>query len=428
MTKSRRTVVSTPQETAVRTLVSAVYAATSARRDEIAHEMIGRTRSSIDEVATDSDITRLLTICSIAATTITLATLDIERDDEPVVMPKETAEYARVLARRGFPITVLDHGYRLTHNTILRWSLEQLEALGDDSSTVAQAAVVIMTRLSARVDLIAEYMLDIYELEFESWMRHRSTSRSARIGELLDGRPVDVPSAEATLGYRLRQHHLAVIAWLEPKQHEVDQLAFERAIAELCERFSSRERALIEPRDERMVWAWIPLGDSDPVDRPDWIAVAEEWTHPLILAAGGISYGPEGFVRSHRQAEQAATVARVSQVPGPRVVPLESVGAVALMCADLDAAKLWVSEVLGPLALDDATGRLYRETLRIFLASGGSQTATANVLTMHKNSVIYRLHRIEEVLGRSVRDGRLELENALALCHWLGTAVLDTSS
>jgi DNA-binding PucR family transcriptional regulator len=43
---------------------------------------------------------------------------------------------------------------------------------------------------------------------------------------------------------------------------------------------------------------------------------------------------------------------------------------------------------------------------------------------MHRNSVVYRIHKIEDQLGRNVRERRLELENALELYFWLGGAVL----
>ncbi|RYF56310.1 MAG: PucR family transcriptional regulator, partial [Comamonadaceae bacterium] len=125
-----------------------------------------------------------------------------------------------------------------------------------------------------------------------------------------------------------------------------------------------------------------------------------------------------------KQAVQAAVVARASQAPGLHAVPMEEVGAVALMCSDLELTRSWVNAVLGPLVADDPTIALYRETLRVFLTSGGSYTTAAISLNLHKNSVMYRLRKIEDLLGRSVRERRLDLENALALCAWLGPAVL----
>ena len=56
---------------------------------------------------------------------------------------------------------------------------------------------------------------------------------------------------------------------------------------------------------------------------------------------------------------------------GERVTLFADVGAVAFMLADPDATRGWVRQVLGSLAdLDENHSRL-RETLRIFLGSGG---------------------------------------------------------
>ncbi|WP_309635249.1 helix-turn-helix domain-containing protein [Aeromicrobium sp. SORGH_AS_0981] len=45
-------------------------------------------------------------------------------------------------------------------------------------------------------------------------------------------------------------------------------------------------------------------------------------------------------------------------------------------------------------------------------------------MTMHKNSIRYRVATAEKLLGRAIRDDRLELEVALGLAERLGSAVL----
>ena len=65
-----------------------------------------------------------------------------------------------------------------------------------------------------------------------------------------------------------------------------------------------------------------------------------------------------------------------------------------------------------------------RETARVFLAADGSFTAAAEQLTLHKNTVHYRVRKAEEILGRPLQESRLDVELALAACRWLGPAVL----
>jgi DNA-binding PucR family transcriptional regulator len=108
------------------------------------------------------------------------------------------------------------------------------------------------------------------------------------------------------------------------------------------------------------------------------------------------------------------------------VTTFAEVGPMALMCSDLPATRAWVEDTLGQLAAHDGPHARLRETVHAFLSSGGSYIAAADRLGMHRNSVVYRLRTAEEILGHPLRDERLQLELALALCHWLGPAVLTT--
>jgi DNA-binding PucR family transcriptional regulator len=86
-----------------------------------------------------------------------------------------------------------------------------------------------------------------------------------------------------------------------------------------------------------------------------------------------------------------------------------------------------VHSALGALAIDDEPQARLRETARVFLSTGGSFTATAEQLTVHKNTVHYRIRKAEEILGRPLQETRLDIELALSACHWLGSAVLAPS-
>ena len=98
------------------------------------------------------------------------------------------------------------------------------------------------------------------------------------------------------------------------------------------------------------------------------------------------------------------------------------------MGSNLAAARVWVAEVLGPLASCTENDERLRETLRVFLRAGSSFKAAAEELHLHSNSVKYRVHRAIERRGRPISDGRLDVEVALLLCHWYGERVSYHSS
>ena len=94
------------------------------------------------------------------------------------------------------------------------------------------------------------------------------------------------------------------------------------------------------------------------------------------------------------------------------------------MSGSIELIRAWVIETLGPLADDDDQHFVLRDTLRVFLQEGGGFKATAERLTLHKNTVQYRVRKAEEGLGRPVGEDRLNVGLALLACQWLGPAVL----
>jgi DNA-binding PucR family transcriptional regulator len=109
--------------------------------------------------------------------------------------------------------------------------------------------------------------------------------------------------------------------------------------------------------------------------------------------------------------------------PGARLTTFGDVGAIALLCADVETARSWVWGTLAALARDDEPHARLRDTLQVFLHTG-SYTATAERLALHKNSVQYRIRKAEDALGDGIEDRRADLELALRACQYLGGAVL----
>ena len=80
------------------------------------------------------------------------------------------------------------------------------------------------------------------------------------------------------------------------------------------------------------------------------------------------------------------------------------------------------TEMLGPLLqADTRADSTLIETLEGFFRCNGNLSETARVMHLHRNSLLYRLGRIEEILGRSLDDSelRLSLQIALKIHHLL---------
>jgi DNA-binding PucR family transcriptional regulator len=91
----------------------------------------------------------------------------------------------------------------------------------------------------------------------------------------------------------------------------------------------------------------------------------------------------------------------------------------ALLSSSPEIAGRLVAQALGRLLeLPEDERSVLLGTLAAFLAADGSPTRAADELYCHRNTVMHRLRRIEQVTGRSVGDPRSRLLWQLAL---LGT-------
>lgn len=336
--------------------------------------------------------------------------------------PPAAVEYARRLAQRGISATALLRAYRLGQENALAWSLQQIAAEEPDPM-VAYTAGQMFTSITFRyIDAVSEQVLEVYEAERERWLANRNTVRAAVLADLLDGTAPDVATAEAALGYRLRQHHVGVLLW-RPDDLDTGELRdLERVLARLARALGTTAQPLFAAQDRATAWGWIPLGTRTglPADLGDLE------NDGVRISLGLPASGAEGFRRTHLDALRAQTVATVA---GDRAHDVTSYGdaevrAAALLAADLEGTRRLVADALGDLAADTENAERLRETLRVFLATRNSFSATAQRIHLHKNTVKYRVDRAVEARGRGLDEGRLDLELALIACRWLGGAAL----
>lgn len=182
------------------------------------------------------------------------------------------------------------------------------------------------------------------------------------------------------------------------------------------------------PCDDTSAWAWLAVTPGAVLRRDEPQAVITERQLPVSMALGEPASGVEGFCRTHQQALRAQSVALAAGTHHLPVTYFIDVAPVAMMCADIESAREWVRETLGALAIDSKRNTRLRETARVFLQTGGSYTSTADQLFLHRNTVQYRVQKAEELRGRPLREGRLDVELAVLACHWLGSAVLQQDS
>ncbi|MGX9670573.1 PucR family transcriptional regulator [Mycobacterium sp. HM-7] len=340
--------------------------------------------------------------------------------------PTAALEHARRLAQRGTDVGELVRAYRLGHHGVLKVILDEVRAAQLDTDLGLQVFEEIAASSFTYIDQVSHQVVNAYQAERDRWLANRNQMRALRVREVLDGGDLDIDETTDLIRYPLHRVHLALIAWCAELADGDELAAMERFIADLAAALGARERPLFVASDRTTGWAWIPL----PADAADPVGRIREFVRSRPdapwLTTGTPLDGLAGFRQSHRKAVAARTVAMAPGAPPRPVTAADEPGLVvaAQFCSDLDHARAWVGHVLGPLAADTDSDERLRETLRGFLRNNSSFKSTADELHLHVNSVKYRVQRAVERRGRPIEEDRIDVEVALLLCYWFGTAVL----
>jgi hypothetical protein len=408
---------------AVAELMASVAAAVSRRAAAVSADVYEVILREIPELHDDKAVLALLasSVHSNVGTCLQIMQHQIDLSD--VRAPAASLEYARRRAQRGTPLTALLRAYRLGHTCFSDWLLKELARQADDAHMLTAATLGMSKIVAGYVDQTSEEIVAAYTRERERWLRNRSAARAARIRDLLSGQRVNVSATEATLGYRLRQYHVGLVCWVDDATAAVDNVTrLEHAISHVAGKAACAGEPVFLPRDEASAWAWLPLGIRDTFDAAE--ASTADADGDIHFAFGDAAKGTTGFRLTHQQAIAAQAVALAAGSPPPRAVAFSEVAPVAMMLGSADLLRAWVLSTLAGLATDDEHHARLRDTLLVFLQTGGSYKTTAERLMLHKNTVQYRIRKAEESLGRPVGENQHDVELALRATQWLGSSVL----
>jgi len=408
-------------------LMAAVAAAVTGRIAAVCADVYEVILREIPELRDEQPVLTLLDSSVHSNVGTCLQIMRHQLDLSAVRAPAASVEYARRRAQRGTPLPALLRAYRLGHACFTDWLLRELARQAGDAEMIMAVTLSMSRVVAGYVDQTSEEIVAAYSGERESWLRNRSTVRAARVRDLLSGGRISVSATEASLGYRLRQYHVGLVCWADEVAAAVDSITrLEHAVGHVAGKAGCAGDPVFLPRDESTAWAWLPLGIRDRFDagRASTAGLDDD----IHVAFGDAARGTSGFRLTHRQAVAAQAVALAGTVPPagpPRAVAFRAVAPVAMMLGSPDLLRAWVLATLGGLAAGDEHHARLRETLLVFLQTGGSYKATAERLVLHKNTVQYRIRKAEESLGRALGEDRPDIELALRASHWLGSSVLQ---
>lgn len=340
------------------------------------------------------------------------------RDGTPVEAtkaPRGAIAYAEIMVRLGIPLATLLRAYRFGISFL--WELWR-DALAEHRVTPETQVAALdeaMHVVFAYVDQVCDEVADAYAAARERWNRGAAALRAETVEGLLAGGPVDADAAATRLGYDLRRHHVAFVLAAVPGADDHDVLRRLETAGQWLAGALGCGRPLLVPQGLTGLWAWAGAAEPPAPDALEDLCRRHPELRGIAVSCGEPAPDVDGFRRSHEQARRAAAVAAMGERAGGRVTRYERVVVASLMLGEADAAREFVRAELGGLvAEDDATNRI-RATLQVYLEEGARASTTARRLAIHQNTVAYRLHQAEALIGRPIAQRRFELEAALRL-------------
>src|SRR5438105_5312271 len=188
--------------------------------------------------------------------------------------------------------------------------------------------------------------------------------------------------------------------------------AWERLLATM------RSSALVRERGDSIL-ALVSLAGKRSIEPRALVEqlhrAARAASSPVALGYGAVRTGTTEIASGAREAEQAVTMGR--RLFGPdSATAFKNLGLYRLLYAlePLPELRAFRDDALARLRAKDRRGVLL-ETLGAYLATNGSPTEAADRLHLHRNTVLYRLGRIEDLLGVDLRNAEVRLALHLAL-------------
>jgi DNA-binding PucR family transcriptional regulator len=322
----------------------------------------------------------------------------------------EPMTVARELVRRGLDAFSLD-AYRVGEGVAWRRLMQIAFELTSDPAELHEFLDVCSRSISAFVDSTLSTIAARIDLERDELTRGTHAERRETVALILDGAPITRQRAEGRLGYALTGLHTAAVIWSDDPKGDLARLD---GAAEALGHAAGGVRPLIVLASTATRWVWV----AGTVDT-DALLPSVSGTHDVRIAIGPTASGVDGFRRSHFDAittQQLMARLRSQQ----QIALFTDVQLVALITTDTDRAAEFVKHTLGDL---ESAGTELQETVRTFVDEQCNASRAAARLYTHRNTLLRRLARADELLPRPLAESSVSVAVALDVLRWRGNQV-----
>ncbi|TCJ31030.1 PucR family transcriptional regulator [Nocardioides jejuensis] len=407
------------KDVALESLVAAFVTAESepAALDTWVERIAGPTLSEIPAIAGDAVLADSLQTSVRAHWLSFLASL--REPAREVQLVQAAADFAADMALRGRPLTELFQTYRVAQKAVWDYLTTAARAFPGNTGDEAGFIIFIWNRASDWLNASIVASVEIFQDEQDRLRQGAAAQALVTVRGILDaatGTTADPRELSAALGgYPLSSRHTALLLRADSPERVSD---LRDAAMQLARSVGSRNPLLVSPGG-RDLWCWLA---TNAAPHREALLASSTWLgeRGIRAAAGTALPGTDGFRLSHIEAQEALRISLRSPAVRP-ITLFADVEVLSIISSAGAAADRFVQRTLGELAQDTEANARLRETLHALLTTG-SVDAAARHLTVHKNTVRYRVAQAEALLGAPLASGRTEVELALRYLEAFGTA------
>lgn len=337
------------------------------------------------------------------------AAANISHPGEPVpANTREPVAIARGIVRRGLNSPTSVDAYRLGQNVAWRLWMQIAFELTSDPGELRELLEVSAHSMASFVDATVVEVYRQLEIERDKLTRETHTERLQTITQLLNGEPVRRQLAESRLGYRLGQDHAAAVIWGD--ESIVDPADLERGV-EVLRPAGDRAQLLSVPVGSGTRWVWLS-GTGIPESASVTAALGR--LPGVRVALGAPAPGIEGFRRSHHDAITTQRMMMRLDLP-EQFVAFADVELMALITSEPEKADRFIKHTLG--AFESADPDLQLTVLAFIHEQCNGSRAAARLFT-HRNTVLRKVARADQLLPRPLADSSVNVAVALEALRW----------
>jgi sugar diacid utilization regulator len=380
----------------------------AAGQDELAQRIVDRFREEIADYRLVDDEDVLADVLAFARDCLETLTAGL-RDGQPASAPR--LEPARAAGRRRVHQRValesFLHAARIWARVVWDAVLGQLRP---DRPDELQAALTVAQHLLSQIDQISTAAADAYVDEVSDPGLLRRDLMDALITGHGDGELARRRAGK--LGLHLAENYLVIILrapGADPhdthRQSLYTRVALDRIIHATRRQLHPAAGTLIVGKRHGDIVALYPVSGPDDIAdaHTQCTAVVDTLGIDVSVGIGGWHPGLAATASGYREALDAADIAQANGIHD-RAVALDEV-LVDHIYRSTPIADRILAETIRPLIdYDHAHHASFITTLRTYLDAGLNLTRTAKTLTVHPNTIEYRLKRIRELTGRDPRN------------------------